>query len=35
MKHALPVPPSADNLKEATIREIERIAQELVERGGK
>ncbi len=35
MKHALLVPPSADNLKDATIREIERIAKELIERGKK
>jgi hypothetical protein len=35
MKHALMSPPSADNLTDATIREMERIARELIERGGK
>ncbi len=35
MKFALPLPPSADNLRDATIREIERIAKELIERGKK
>ncbi len=35
MKHALISPPSADTLKDATVREVERIARELIERGGK
>lgn len=35
MKHALMSPPSADDLTDATVREVERIARELIERGGK
>ncbi len=35
MKCALISPPSADNLKDATVREVERIARELIERGKK
>ncbi len=35
MKCALSPMRSADNLKDATVREVERIARELIERGGK
>ncbi len=33
MKHALKPTLSADNLGDATVREIERIARDLIERG--
>ncbi|SQE00677.1 conserved hypothetical protein [Parafrankia sp. Ea1.12] len=35
MKCALSPMLSADNLKDATVREVERIARELLKRGGK